>query len=482
MSEGSEREQPATEGPTSGQRLRRNLAVYGLSDALLQALSFALMPLVARKLGAEPLGVWSTSLGLLSVLTTVAGLGLASSLGRVWLDRPALERSGLVAASQRRLGQAAVAVVGVAALIAAAFAAAGRLAPWETTTVALLLATALALQFQVLPRAIWSTEERAGRVVRLNLLTNGLFVVAAFAGIVGGGAGLTWLFGARFLASVAAALSTLSFYRQHRGAPNQAAGDEAIRLGLPSVPHQLAHWALSIADRFVIGAMLGFAAVGQYAVAYLCVDVFALGLHAMNKAIAPQVARWHSDPTRRDYLTALTSGYLRTAFGALLLSMVAAPHLVLLTFGDSFAPAARLVPVLLLAAGPWALYFPEVGALFYQRRVTGLPAATVTSALLSVAAVWLLIPIMGLLGAALGTLIGYTLLWHFTRAIAVKAERVTADRNSNLIAAGSWLLCAAVTPWMALNGPLPVAACLVLAPIGGWVCWSGLRILVARRG
>jgi O-antigen/teichoic acid export membrane protein len=348
--------------------------------------------------------------------------------------------------------------------------------------VALLLATALALQFQVLPRAIWSTEERASRVVVLNLLTNGLFVVSAFAGIVLGGAGLTWLFGARFIAALAAAAFTLPFYRAQGGRPNGAGADEAIRLGLPSLPHQLAHWALSIADRFVIGAMLGFAAVGQYAVAYLCVDVFALGLHAMNKAIAPQVARWHADPTRRDYLTALTSGYLRAAFGALLLSILAAPHLVLLTFGEAFAPSAKLAPVLLLAAGPWALYFPEVSALFYQRRVSGLPAATIGSALLSVATVWLLIPPMGLLGAALGTLVGYTLLWHFTRSIAVKAERITADSRSNLVAAGCWILAAAVTPWMTQHGPLPWQACLALAPIGGWVFWSGARELLARRG
>jgi O-antigen/teichoic acid export membrane protein len=235
--------------------------VYGLSDALLQAVSFALMPLVARKLGAEPLGVWSTSLGLLSVLTTLSSLGLASSLGRVWLDSPDEARAGLIAASQRRLGQAVAAVVALSAGVALAFGAAGRLAPWETTTVALLLATALALQFQVLPRAIWSTEERASRVVVLNLLTNGLFVVSAFAGIVLGGAGLTWLFGARFIAALAAAAFTLPFYRAQGGRPNGAGADEAIRLGLPSLPHQLAHWALSIADRFVIGAMLGFAAV-----------------------------------------------------------------------------------------------------------------------------------------------------------------------------------------------------------------------------
>ncbi len=478
MSEGSQTEQSGA----AGQRLRRNLVVYGLSDALLQAVSFALMPLVARKLGAEPLGVWSTSLGLLSVLTTLSSLGLASSLGRVWLDSPDEARAGLIAASQRRLGQAVAAVVALSAGVALAFGAAGRLAPWETTTVALLLATALALQFQVLPRAIWSTEERASRVVVLNLLTNGLFVVSAFAGIVLGGAGLTWLFGARFIAALAAAAFTLPFYRAQGGRPNGAGADEAIRLGLPSLPHQLAHWALSIADRFVIGAMLGFAAVGQYAVAYLCVDVFALGLHAMNKAIAPQVARWHADPTRRDYLTALTSGYLRAAFGALLLSILAAPHLVLLTFGEAFAPSAKLAPVLLLAAGPWALYFPEVSALFYQRRVSGLPAATIGSALLSVATVWLLIPPMGLLGAALGTLVGYTLLWHFTRSIAVKAERITADSRSNLVAAGCWILAAAVTPWMTQHGPLPWQACLALAPIGGWVFWSGARELLARRG
>ncbi len=481
MQEGQDTGPASPETAERGGRFARNLAVYGISDGLLQLLSFTLMPLVARRLGAGPFGVWSTSLGLLSVLTTIAALGLAAGIGRVWLDRPPAERSGLIAASQRRLGRAALAVTSIAGLVAAGFAVAGRLAPWDPTCVTLLLATALTLQFQVLPRAIWSVEEQAGRVVVINLLTNGLFVLGAFGGIILGGAGLTWLFGARFLASVVAAVSTLHFYREHRSPPNEDAANEAIRLGLPSMPHQLAHWALSLADRFVIGAMLGFSAVGQYAVAYLCVDVFALGLQAMNKAIAPQLARWHDAPSQQAYLTALTSGYLRTAFGALLLSIVAAPHLVLLTFGEGFEQSARLVPVLLLAAGPWALYFPEVSALFYQRRLGGLPTATITSAVLSVAVVWLLIPVMGLLGAALGTLVGYTLLWHFTRTIAAKVTRVTADRNSNLVAAGSWLLCAVATPWMVSHGPLPLAPALLLAAIGGTIGATGLRLLIAQR-
>jgi O-antigen/teichoic acid export membrane protein len=458
------------------------MVLFGASDALLQALSLALMPMIARTLGSSALGVWSTSLSLLAALSTVASLGVGASAGRVWLDIAPERRAGMIAALYVVLGAV---IVGVGALglgIAVAADTTGRLGPWTLTSVALVLAAAVGLQAQVLPRAIWATEEAAARIVAVNLVTTGLFVLTAAVGVGLLSQPVDWLFVSRASAALLGAVATLGFAAWAlRDRPDWAAAREALHLGWPTIPHQLAHWGLAVADRFVIGRWLGFAAVGQYSVAYVCVDVFALGMQAMNRAISPQLARWHNEPAHRAYLVDLIDAFVRVSFGALVLSNAWAPHLVVWTFGSGYDEASRLAPVLLLGAGPWCLYFSEVNALFYQRRVRSVPVGTVTSAILGVGATIGLVQLSGLLGAALGTVFGYAVLWVFTRWRASLAPRVTMSVRASVWALASWATAALLAVWVWFEGPVPWWALVLVTPVGVGLSWRGLRLLLRAK-
>jgi O-antigen/teichoic acid export membrane protein len=168
-------------------------------------------------------------------------------------------------------------------------------------------------------------------------------------------------------------------------------------------------------DTLMMGAMRGTTEAGIYAVASRLAVFTSFMFGAVNAIIAPQIAELHATERRRELQRVLTLG-ARVSFGfalpvAVVLWVAGEPLLGL--FGSSFG-AGMPALVVLVAAQVVNCAAGAVGSLM---TMTGLQlrAAWVfgSSALVNVALNALLIPRLGIMGAALATattMVGWNLL------------------------------------------------------------------------
>jgi O-antigen/teichoic acid export membrane protein len=62
---------------------------------------------------------------------------------------------------------------------------------------------------------------------------------------------------------------------------------DALRYGIPLIPHMLGIWALSLIDRLVLGKLEGMEAVGRYSVAFQVACILGFVTMGVNQAFVP---------------------------------------------------------------------------------------------------------------------------------------------------------------------------------------------------
>ena len=360
----------------------------------------------------------------------------------------------------------------------------------------------------------WSTELGFPRMAHIVLLTLGWTVPAVVAALcgslllgqdrlraftvvvllsgVGGqviGVGILLVSGSRTAATYAvgnlcalllAAIVGLVMARAlWRGLADRPLVRRALTLGLPLMISSIAVFVLNAGDRLVIQRLLGAAPAGHYQIAYTVGNVAVLVLGLLSHAWAAQFAairdedrRWVVIGESRDQLyKLLTPVLLGVTLGAPVLLLVVAP--------SSFDTPSLLVVVFLvaLASLPVNAGIATSRMLLTLERSRALAVSTIVAAVVNVALNVVLVPHLELAGAALATLIAFSVQSVLQRFSLVK--RITWPRTPPLVlvwggvaaaGAAATLLLPQDTTWNLVRLGLAVA-CLP---------WFGRQLLVAR--
>jgi O-antigen/teichoic acid export membrane protein len=196
----------------------------------------------------------------------------------------------------------------------------------------------------------------------------------------------------------------------------------AFAIGLPLIPHSVSAFIMAAGDRVVILRLQGVESVGRYQIPYAIGSLGFLLLTAVNQAWAPIIfkaeeqVRWRvlSDMSATLLVIATLTG------GALAIS--AAPILTV------FAPAdyrlEELAPVSIIVAAaivPLTAFTGYGHPLVWLARTRPMAIITPVAATLNIGLNVLLIPALGLEGAAVATLVSYVFL---AAAIGVLSRRV----------------------------------------------------------
>lgn len=195
--------------------------------------------------------------------------------------------------------------------------------------------------------------------------------------------------------------------------------------GMPMGLAMLMHLVTQLFDRFLVAGLMDEAAAGVYAVAYAAADrpmmmIFTwLGMSASPLILA---AFEHEGPTAAQAaMERLASLILLIVLPAAVgLAMVAEPLSAVLVGREFRGPVVALLPWIAAASLMNGLTVHYLAVPFVLHRRTGLLAATMgAAALLNTALNLLLIPRLGLWGAAVATIVAYavaaTVRYHFGR-------------------------------------------------------------------
>lgn len=425
QSEGDRNALERENGPAGSilKRFARGSLTYGLGGFLKRGLGFLLIPIYTNYLTPAEYGIVGVVLALFSAFTVVFGLGLRGAVTRQYFEHADEPRR-----LRRYLGSVYTFFLLYGALGAGLLTVFGRPLVEKLLTsmpfapfVPLSLWAAFFSAAAGLILSLYRAREEAARYVTVEILS-GLFLLAGIvvfvvmrdAGAVGQAQGLFWGSLATFI------LATALIMRESRPGLDPEMVRSAVAFGAPLMVHLLAGWALLAADRLILARQVTLADLGVYTLGYQLGMIVGAVASALNAAWTPifyDTARNHEEAS--GLLGQLASVNLSLSIGAALVVILFAPELVAILGGDvEYRRAVGVIPIIALGYTLQGMYFVVVTPIFYAQRTVLLPPLTVAAAGLNILLNLLLIPVLGIAGAAWATLAAFGVLAIGAGAVA----------------------------------------------------------------
>jgi O-antigen/teichoic acid export membrane protein len=196
-----------------------------------------------------------------------------------------------------------------------------------------------------------------------------------------------------------------------------------LKYGLPLVPTSAMLWIMSASDRYMIGYFMQTKDVGIYAAAYTLTGMISLFLTPFQTVLLPAVSKSYDEGDM-----AKTQNYLKYSLKYLLmltipatfgLSVLASPLLNIFTT-EEFASGNVIIPLVSFGLLLFGFYRIGLFVFYLVKKTSWVLKLLVISTALNIGLNLLLIPRIGIVGAAVATLIAYAVLAILTIVIAFR--------------------------------------------------------------
>lgn len=363
---------------------------------------------IARVLGPAGRGEYVVAVTVASMAISVGHLSIEQANLYLWSERG--ERSRLVGAA---IATGLIAGV-IAALVAGLVVATG---PWLEGTNPILLVVALA----AVPAGIAALYLNGllvadGQLRAINLAT-GVAAVGQTAVVVAlaalGELTVVAVIVVWSVVTVVPLAVQLPALARHPGIaqPDRALVREMVAIGLRYHPGMVAVFLILRVDIFMLEGLASTAAVGIYSLAVMLTEATYLVTDPIAQAaLSAQVGEARGDAayTARIARTNLVvAGFLMAAL------VVVAPVAVPLVFGEPFGPSVGPIVALAFGTVAWSFQRPVGVFVVQQHRPWLVTAVSGTALALNVILNMLLIPRLGVVGAALASTATYSSLAVF---------------------------------------------------------------------
>jgi O-antigen/teichoic acid export membrane protein len=188
---------------------------------------------------------------------------------------------------------------------------------------------------------------------------------------------------------------------------------ELLAFGIPMmIGYEMSGIILAVGDRYIIAGLIGEVPLGLYGAAYnLCQYVQALVIASLGQAIMPiYMQMWDQKGVAET--SAFISRSLRTyvIFGIPIVAGLAAvgPELLPSLASDKYASAASILPWVIGGMVVDGTNTMLGAGLFIHRKTRTIMTIVLSSAVLNIGLNFILVPRIGIQGAAIATLICYT--------------------------------------------------------------------------
>jgi len=249
-----------------------------------------------------------------------------------------------------------------------------------------------------------------------------------------------------------------------------------LRYGLPLLPAALSMWALNLADRTLIGQMVSLDQLAIYEVGYKMGALVTLGVAPFRTAWPPfaysVMRKPNAQAIYRDIVTYLL---FASSFFALGLLSFKAEILGMLT-PVSYRAALTVVDWVVLAQVFYSVQMALSIGPKISKRTFDLSIVTVLAAAVYLALLIVLIPLAGIVGAAIATAVGYGLLAFASYAIGQRSYPFPLDWKrlfKIVLAAGSSYLFIQFADGSGVSG-----WAYYLFKAGAWLSFPVVAILV----
>lgn len=177
---------------------------------------------------------------------------------------------------------------------------------------------------------------------------------------------------------------------------------EALKFGVPLIPHILGAFLLLTADRAIISSKLGLSEAGVYMVAAQLAMAMSIMLEAVNKAFSP----WLFERLKRDnesekrQIVKFSYGYSVFLLFIAFIALIVGDDVLQLIAGEKFSSAGKIVGWLFLAQAFRGMYFLFTNYIFFAKRTGAIAKITISFGILHIGLLYLFIDYFGVVGAA----------------------------------------------------------------------------------
>jgi O-antigen/teichoic acid export membrane protein len=223
----------------------------------------------------------------------------------------------------------------------------------------------------------------------------------------------------------------------------------AAAFSLPLMAAEISWFVLDSGDRFFIQHYLGAQALGFYAAAYgIAIYLQDVLMAPLQMALFPICMRvWNTEGKKalQGFLSRSLDQFIFVAVAVVCVAIVTSRDVIVLLASRKFQQAHTLLPFLVvgLVLSAVTIYFRP--GLMIHKRATKIAAATFHAGFLNVVLNVILLPRIGLVGAAIATTVSYAgivvfLAYQSMRVLPYKLELVSFARYTITGAAIAWLV------------------------------------------
>jgi O-antigen/teichoic acid export membrane protein len=403
----------------------QNVSLVTIANIISTLKGFILLPILTKALGAELYGTWSLILVTISLLTPFCTLRLGYAIVR--FVSPEKDRA--------KIGKSVSSIFGVTSLIALVasillfvFSKPLAIAVFGGVSAAFYIQISASLIFlaaidQIMIEyftAFQQMEKYAGFMI---LQTIGEVILTAYLVLSGFG-----LFGAIIsLLVVRAFTSVIGFFwiasEIKIYTPSFSVVKPYLPFTLPLLPTVLCYWFINLGDRYVIGYFMGTDAVGVYAASYGLGSMITFFYAPIAIALLPAITNLYENNKIQELKTHLKYSLkfllmfaIPSFFG---LSVLSKSILRTLTTSE-FMGGYLIVPVIALATILFNCGSINVNVLFLLKKTKTIGLIYGAFALVNMTLNIILVPLIGIIGAAIATLMTFTIQLFVATIISFK--------------------------------------------------------------
>jgi O-antigen/teichoic acid export membrane protein len=329
----------------------------------------------------------------------------------------------------------------------------------------------LASSFVFVPFALFRIEGRASLLSTFSLIRHATNTVVKVI-LVLQGRGVTGVLISDASASILLAFLLLFELRTRaRAALDWPPLREALRFGLPKVPHSVLVQILNLADRRILEGYVSLGEIGVYSVGNNFGGAMKFPLSAFEPAWQPFVfenAKKENGPREIALIaTRMAIVFIVTALGlALLLPDV----LIFVSRKVAYHAAAPVVPVIVLAFLFQGFFLLSSIGITITKEARYYPMITAAAASLNIALNFGLIPSFGIMGSAWATVAGYALMALLGAIISNKLYPIPVrwPRIAGAFGAGVACFLAGTLPGVGLTGAVTRAGLALAFTVFVW--------------
>jgi len=199
---------------------------------------------------------------------------------------------------------------------------------------------------------------------------------------------------------------------------------EYLAFGLPTVPGNLSSWIVNSSDRYVIGAFLGTAFVGYYAPGYALGNIISMFMAPLAFMLPPVLSKYYDEHNIRAVKTVLRYAlkyFLLVAIPSVFgLSLLSKPLLIVLSTPEIASQGYMITPIIAMSSLVFGMYVVIAQGIVLAKKTKITGTIWMIAATLNLGLNIVFVPYLGIIGAAVTTLLAFVVGFALTAYYSFK--------------------------------------------------------------